>query len=361
MKILIIEDDLDMAGTIKNFFKLNGFETHHAENGATGIQMAFALLPDAIICDINIPVVDGYQVYNILSETPSTQSTPFLFLTAKTSLNDIRQGMKLGADDYITKPFDFDDLLNSVLKRIEKRERARKANDDKFYNLITNSPYGTFVYQQNKFAIVNRSFAGIFGFSEVKMQTMSLLDLVIESEREKVTAALSDCLINKKKEFSIDFTGVTHLHKQIRFTLTGGYSLYHGADCIVGTLVNLNSNQYAVNDISLSSSDLKELGKAIELFSSDYDVISKDLIQKLSGIFTEENNQKPLIPVDLSNREQEVLAEICQGKNTNEIAGSLFISDRTVEKHRAAIIQKTNSKNMIEAVIFAIKNKVVEI
>ncbi len=361
MKILIIEDDLDMAGTITNFFKLNGHEAHHAENGAVGIQMAFGLLPDAIICDINIPVVDGYQVYNILSETTSTQSIPFLFLTAKTSLSDIRQGMNLGADDYITKPFDFDDLLNSVTKRVEKGERTRKAHDQKFHNLLNNSPYGTFVYQQNRFVIVNQNLAGTFGYSQVQMQTMSFKKLVSDNEQAMVMDALSDCLTHKKKEFSVEFTGTTRFGKQIKLHLKGGYALYHGNDCIVGTLINLSSNSYKIKDVSLSSSDLRELGKAIELFSSDYDVISKDLIKKLSGIFTEENNQEPSVPVELSSREQEVLSEICHGKNTNEIAESLFISDRTVEKHRAAIIQKTNSKNMIEAVIFAIKNKMVEI
>jgi len=360
-KILIIEDDLALAGTIRNYLTIKGFKVTHAENGALGIQAAFSTVPDAIVCDINIPVVDGYQVYKILSETIATYSIPFIFLTAKTTLSDIREGMSLGADDYITKPFDFDDLLNTITTRINKREKIRQTSEDKFNSLINNSPHGTFVCQKNKFIVVNRNLADIFSYSQVELLQKCLLDITDTQDKKKLDSAMSNCLINHEKEFSIEFSGRTKMQKKIDLRLVGGYSYYKGMDCIVGSLVNLNSEQYSLKDIALSSSDLEELGKAIEVFSSDYNIISRDLVEKLSGIFEKEETSTNSVNIELSTRETEVLNEICRGKSTSEIAEVLFISERTVEKHRAAIVQKTNSKNMIGAVIFAIKNRIIEV
>jgi len=359
-KVLIIEDDTELAGTIRNYLKINGFEVIHADNGATGIQLAFSALPDAIICDINIPIVDGYQVYKILNETTSTYSIPFVFLTAKTSLKDIRKGMELGADDYITKPFDFNDLLNAINTRITKSEKILRTNEDKFHSLLNNSPHGTFVCQENKFIVVNRTLANFFGYSQVEMLDRCLIDLTDDGDKIKLEAVVTQCLSEHQKEFSVEFSGRNKLQQKIPFKLIGGYSFYKGKDCIVGSLINLSSNEYALKDVALSSSDLEELGKAIEIFSADYNIISRDLVEKLSGIFEEEKEIEP-VNIELSAREIEVLDEICLGKSSVEIAKSLFISDRTVEKHRAAIVQKTGSKNMIEAVIFAIKNKLIQL
>ncbi len=360
-KILIIEDDVALAGTVKNFLTIKGFDVVKADNGATGIQLAFSSSPDAIICDINIPIVDGYQVYKILNETPSTYSIPFIFLTAKTSLKDIRTGMQLGADDYITKPFEFDDLLNTINTRMAKREKILKTNEDKFHSLLNNSPYGTFVCQKNKFIEVNKNLAQYFEYSEVDMLSICLNDLTEKTNKQKVEQAVNDCITFKQKEFSLEFEGVSKYKKSVFVKLIGGYSYFKGKDCIVGNIINLSSNKYTLKDIDLSNDDLQELGKAIELFSSDYNLISKGLVEKLSSIFTKEQNEPTVASVELSEREKEVLVEICKGKSSTEISETLFISDRTVEKHRAAIVHKTHSRNMIEAVIFAIKNKIIKL
>ena len=360
-KILLIEDDEVLAATVKNFLKIKGFEVIYADNGATGIQSAFSASPEAIVCDINIPVVDGYHVYKILNETPATYSIPFIFLTAKTSLKDIRTGMQLGADDYITKPFEFDDLLDAINIRMDKRQKILKINEDKFHSLLTNSPHGAFVCQKNRFIEVNRTLARYFGFSEMEMLKSSIVDLANNNDKNNVEKAFSDCIALKQKEFSLEFEAKDKFKKTILLKLTAGYSYYKGEDCIVGSVVNLTGDSYSLRDTDLSSDELQELGKAIELFSQDYNLISKDLVDKLSNIFTGRQYETTDVQVELSEREKQVLEEVCKGKSSSEIAETLFISDRTVEKHRAAIVQKTNSRNMIEAVIFAIKNNVIKI
>ena len=359
-QVLLIEDDNTLAETIKNYLNLNGFSVTHADNGATGIQMAFSSMPDIIVCDINIPVVDGYQVYTILNEASLTHYTPFIFLTAKTSLKDIRTGMQLGADDYLTKPFDFEDLVNSINTRISKRQKIVSTNEKRFLSLLNSSPHGVFVCQENKFIEVNNKLASIFGYSQVEMKNFGLIDFASEEDAPKLREALNLCISQQKQAFEIDFSGFNKQNKPVALKLLGGYSFYKGKDCIVGNLINLSSSDYSIKDIALNSSDIKELAGAIEHFSSDYNLISKSLVEKLSGIFSIENKETTP-PVELSAREQEVLQEICKGKSTIETARTLFISERTVEKHRAAIVQKTGSKNMIEAVIFAIKNNLVRV
>ena len=121
-KILIIEDNLDVRENLSEILTLSGYETFTASNGKEGVQMALNHLPDLILCDIMMPELDGYGVLRILSKNAAMTSIPFIFLTAKTELTDIRKGMTLGADDYITKPFDDVELLDTIEVRLQKRK-----------------------------------------------------------------------------------------------------------------------------------------------------------------------------------------------------------------------------------------------
>ncbi len=112
--ILIIEDNLELRENTAEILELAGYEVGLAENGKVGAKKALQLKPNLIICDIMMPELDGYGVLNILSRNPDTSLIPFIFLTAKSELTDIRKGMNLGADDYITKPFDETDLLEAI-------------------------------------------------------------------------------------------------------------------------------------------------------------------------------------------------------------------------------------------------------
>lgn len=126
-KILLIEDNPDIRENTSEILSLAGYDVSTAANGKIGVDMAQRNRPDLIICDIMMPELDGYGVLHILNKNTDTSSIPFIFLTAKTEKTDIRKGMTLGADDYLTKPFDDTDLLNAVETRLRKHEvRARK-------------------------------------------------------------------------------------------------------------------------------------------------------------------------------------------------------------------------------------------
>jgi CRP-like cAMP-binding protein/FixJ family two-component response regulator len=120
-KILLIEDNRDIRENTEELLTLAGYEVKAAENGKIGVDMAIKEQPDLIICDIMMPELDGYGVLHILSKRTDTAAIPFIFLTAMTEKSEVRKGMEMGADDYLTKPFDDTSLLNAIEARFRKR------------------------------------------------------------------------------------------------------------------------------------------------------------------------------------------------------------------------------------------------
>ena len=125
-KILIIEDNNDMRENIAEILELAQYDVVTAPNGKEGVRLAQETSPDLIICDIMMPELDGYGVLHILGNDPNTSMIPFIFLTAKAEKGDFRKGMGLGADDYITKPFDDTELLEAIEIRMKKSEFLKK-------------------------------------------------------------------------------------------------------------------------------------------------------------------------------------------------------------------------------------------
>ncbi|MBD1928179.1 hybrid sensor histidine kinase/response regulator [Trichocoleus sp. FACHB-90] len=121
-KILVIEDEPAVRNNLLLLLKAEGFEFIGAENGDVGVKFATVHKPDLIICDIMMPDFDGYAVLNTLRQDQATAMIPFIFLTAKTDRADLRQGMQLGADDYLTKPFTRAELLEAIAIRLKKQE-----------------------------------------------------------------------------------------------------------------------------------------------------------------------------------------------------------------------------------------------
>jgi DNA-binding response OmpR family regulator len=125
-KILLIEDNMEVRENTEEILSLANYRVVTAPNGKIGVDLAQRERPDLIVCDIMMPELDGYGVLHILSKSEETAPIPFIFLTAKAEKTDIRKGMVLGADDYLTKPFDDTDLLNAIEVRLRKSDMQRK-------------------------------------------------------------------------------------------------------------------------------------------------------------------------------------------------------------------------------------------
>ncbi len=143
--ILIIEDDPEIRGSLKDLLTFEKFNVFEAANGALGAELAYKHLPDIILCDVLMPVMDGFEVLSELRKETNTALIPFVFLTALADKSNIRTGMNMGADDYITKPFSIDELLNTIRTRLERAERLKnytKQNMEKLrHNIISFLPH----------------------------------------------------------------------------------------------------------------------------------------------------------------------------------------------------------------------------
>jgi two-component system, sensor histidine kinase and response regulator len=122
VKILVIEDDDAVRDNILELLAAEGFTPFGAENGTRGLKLARELLPDLILCDIVMPGIDGFGVLAVLNQEKGDHSIPFIFLTARVARDDARKGMELGADDYLTKPFTRQELLNAITTRLAKQK-----------------------------------------------------------------------------------------------------------------------------------------------------------------------------------------------------------------------------------------------
>src|SRR5579862_5806519 len=126
MKILVIEDEPEMRRNLMTILRLEKFDVHGAENGRIGVEVALREKPDLIICDVMMPELNGHSVLEKLRAQSATASTPFIFLTAKGEKNDVRAGMNLGADDYLTKPVAKADLLAAIQSRMKRQSQQAR-------------------------------------------------------------------------------------------------------------------------------------------------------------------------------------------------------------------------------------------
>jgi DNA-binding response OmpR family regulator len=127
-KILIIEDSQDIRENTAELLELSGYEVEVASDGIEGVRKAKANLPDLVICDIMMPHLDGFGVLQVFSTKANLARIPFIFLTAKTDRSDMRKGMEMGADDYLTKPFQEVELLRAIESRLKKKSNELKSN-----------------------------------------------------------------------------------------------------------------------------------------------------------------------------------------------------------------------------------------
>lgn len=160
-KILVIEDEQLVRENILDLLEAEGFEGVGAENGHVGITWAWDYKPDLIICDVMMPELDGYEVLKLLRKEPVTATIPVIFLTAKADKSDLRQGMQLGADDYLTKPFTSADLLGAISVRLERKAAFIRQSERKLEELrksLTSKPkYTSTAVFDNEFAALKQA------------------------------------------------------------------------------------------------------------------------------------------------------------------------------------------------------------
>lgn len=199
IKILIVEDQVHLRESIAEILEANEYYVHTAANGKQGLLMALDIVHEIIISDIMMPEMDGYQLLENIRKS-KLGNIPFLFLTAKTDHQDYRHGMKLGADDYLFKPFKADELLEAVAVRIERRKKLLQEIEGK-----------TRLLKQKQSSLqnheVNTPLNGILGFSEMLLENLNELSglvlrhvNIINKEVDRLTQLMNDVLTLGKIE-----------------------------------------------------------------------------------------------------------------------------------------------------------------
>ena len=135
-RVLLIEDNNEIRENTAEILELANYKVDTAPNGKLGVEMALKHKPDLIICDVMMPVLDGYGVLHLIQKNETLKNIPFIFLTAKSERGDFRKGMEMGADDYITKPFNDIELLTAVENRLKKASLLQKDFEASFYQPV---------------------------------------------------------------------------------------------------------------------------------------------------------------------------------------------------------------------------------
>ena len=233
--ILVIDKDNSTRKNICNFLEDEGYNVLSAKDGFTGLQLAISNLPNLILCEILIPEMNGFDFFKTIQQIESTSAIPLIFVTAKCEKEDFRTGMNMGADDYITKPFEFNELLESIKTRFNKFEKYQQNNNDKFHALINNPTTGVFIYNKNKFDYINEKCAKIFGLSSADFSKNSFNDLIIGNDKNTVLKKIEYCLNISKSNIHIFFKVLKAKEKhEITIEMFAGFVNYNGVNSLIG-------------------------------------------------------------------------------------------------------------------------------
>jgi len=311
-KILLIGSDDNLLKKTSEYLTNANFDVITATEGASGVQKTLEFMPDLILCDTDTSGLNGYEIFNTLQQINSTAIIPFVFLMNKVSNEDVRAAMNLGVDDYLEMPYELHQLLKLVEIRLEKQEKIIGLADEKFNTLMEHSNDGIFIYQDEKLSYVNKKFCDFVAYSKRELIGMNLVNIIYKDDIHLVVDKFSRCLKGIHKEILVDLRAISGNQKIVNITLSGSITNFNGKKNIVGSIRPVNN-------------------------------LEKEFFSPRKS------------EINITSREKEILELICEGNSNSEIAQQLNISDRTVEGHRANLLNKTESKNTASLAIFAVK------
>jgi PAS domain S-box-containing protein len=313
--VLIIEKDEKLLNDSERFLSSLGYNIYKTYNGATGVQVALQHTPDIILCDSQPEGLSGYEVYDMIQQINSTSVIPFIFLTTKKSYNDLRTAMNLGIDDYLVKPFAFEDLKRLVEARLNKQKKIFEQANEKFKLLIDQATPALFIYQNEKLQYVNKRFCDILGYSQKELLGMNLVNVVYKDDIHFVIDKINRCFRGVQYELNVGFRAIKKNQDIFYVRLTGRIVTVQGKKNLVGSLFQEEREKNVTSEIENSNTS-----------------------------------------IEITSREKEVIMNICKGLSNSEIAEKLNLSKRTIEGHRNRLLKKTGCQNSVSLAIYAVKH-----
>ncbi len=256
-KILIVEDDTTLRENISDFLITEGFLTDYAVDGVEGLEKIRKFLPDLVLCDIALPKMNGFELLQTIRNDELLNDIPFIFLTAMTGIDDFKTGMKLGAEDYITKPFDFDKLITTIKTRIKKQTEYKTSTEKKYRSLIENSLTGVFILQSGKIIYSNPKFRDIFQLESD--ENLEIKDIIHKDSLLTLNNYIVDCLKNKIDDFNFELKALQKDGNEIFIQIYGGRSKYENRPAILCNVLDITARKVAEERIKKSEKRYREL------------------------------------------------------------------------------------------------------
>jgi PAS domain S-box-containing protein len=319
-EVLIIENERRLLQIISEFLNKKGFDVIAVENGSAGIQKALECLPDIILCDNELSNINAYEVYGTLQQSNSTAVIPFIFLIGKAEDEYARLAMDLGADGFLKKPIQLDELFTLIKVRLAKQDKIIGLADQKFNTLMDYSSNAIFIYSDGQLNYVNNKFCELFMYDQNHLLRMNLINFVYKDDIKLVAEKIEKGLHGIFNEQEIQFRIITKNDNIIKLNVQLSRVTLRGKNSLIGTVLDSGSKN----------------GNSVV-------------------------GQSSTMPYKITSREREILKNICDGKTNREIGELLGISERTVEGHRINLLKKTESRNSATLAIFAVKNNLYQI
>jgi DNA-binding response OmpR family regulator len=199
-KILVIEDEKNIRETIQEILELNNFKVSAAENGLIGVAKALQFKPDLIICDVMMPEMDGFETLRNIRLISEIKNIPFVFLTAKTERRDFREGMNLGADDFLNKPFNTQELLKVIELRIKKSRLEKQQYSEEISSLKEE-------IEKLQNSINDLSYNNSHALRAPLLNILGLINFLIEESEEK--SNLNNDVLQMLKESCLKLSEAT--------------------------------------------------------------------------------------------------------------------------------------------------------
>ncbi|RZK15831.1 MAG: response regulator [Pedobacter sp.] len=285
-KVLIIEDNDDIREGTAEVLELAGYQPITAKHGKVGVEMALQHHPDIILCDIMMPELDGYGVLYLLSKNPKTANIPFIFITAKSERADMRKGMEMGADDYLTKPFDDIELFKAIESRFKKKQQS-----------------GT--------------------FSAEAGNTQALLEALQKKGKLRLVASKQVIYVEDDEPTHLYYLvkGQIKTYKRFKDGRELSSSLYHNGD-FFGYEAICNGALYTDNAATLTDSEIIQIQKSDFMeYLLNHQSVSKMFISLLSGSVQDKGKQMlQLAYSSVRKRVADALLQVANkfAQNTND-------------------------------------------
>jgi K+-sensing histidine kinase KdpD len=337
-KVLVIEDAPSLRKDILEMLGFEGFQAIGAENGLVGVERAREHLPDLIICDIMMPGLNGYGVLEELRKDATTATIPFIFLTARTDRVDVRLGMELGADDYLTKPFHAAELLATVRARLRKRDVIEEATRRKMEvlrgNIVLALPHE-----------LRTPLNVILGFSDLLMTDSNSMEAARVTDMARHINSSAMRLYRLIENFLVyAHTEILMTDPQHRDRLKRNFSLYPRT--LIGNSAYQQASQFARgDDVQLEMQDVEAIGIAEESLKK----VVEELVDnacKFSSAGT------PIVVRSWVSGDQFVVSVTNQGRGLTreqiETIGAYMQFDRRVYEQQGAGLGLIISKRLIE-------------